>query len=91
MRVWVILSTRRLCPGQDENHYKYEPSVFHQLSITNLDLLDVCALSRTSGHIPRYMSQTSNNKICQLIIHCVFCNSGRMNLAYDNVRYMAYR
>ena len=37
------------------------------------------------------MSRTSNNKICQLIIHCVFCNSGRMNLAYDDVRYMAYR
>jgi len=52
--------------------------------------MDVCALSHTPGHIPRYMSQTSNNKRCQLIIRYVFCNSGRMDLAYD-VRYTVYR
>jgi len=42
-------------------------------------------------HIPRHLSRTSNNKRCQLIIRCVFCNSGRMDLDYDNKRYMVYR
>jgi len=53
--------------------------------------MDVCALSHTPWHIPRYMSWTSNNKRCQLIIYCVFCNSGCKDLAYDDVRYTVYR
>jgi len=43
-------------------------------------------------HIPRNLSRTSkNNKRWKLIIHCVFCNSRRMDLVYDDVRYMVYR
>ena len=37
------------------------------------------------------MSQTSNNKRCQLIIRCVFRNLGHMDLAYDDVGYTVYR
>ena len=43
-------------------------------------------------HISRHLSRMSNNnKRCQLIIRCIFCNSGRMDLVYDDVRYMVYR
>jgi len=43
-------------------------------------------------HIPRHLSRTSyNNKRCQLIIRCVFCNLGRIDLAYNDVRYTVYR
>ena len=36
------------------------------------------------------MSQTSNNKRCQLKIRCMYCNSGRIDLVYDDVRYIVY-
>ena len=42
-------------------------------------------------HISRHLGKTSNNnKRCQLFIHCMFCNSGCINLVYDNVRYTVY-
>jgi len=51
----------------------------------------MCA--ETLVHIPRHLSRTgnNNNKRCQLIIRCVFCNLGRMDLDYGNMRYMVYR
>ena len=43
-------------------------------------------------HIPRHLGMMSNNnKRCQLIVRCMFCNSSRIDLVYDEVRYMVYR
>jgi len=43
-------------------------------------------------NISRHLSTTSyNNQRCQLIIRCVFYNSGCMDLAYDDVRNTVYR
>ena len=47
----------------DGNYYKYELSVLQQLPERTSACLymDVCVLGCTPRHIPRYMSQTSNN------------------------------
>ena len=62
------------------------------VSNNNLTLLRcgyMCA--GTLVHIPRHLSRTSyNNKRYQLIIRYVFCNSGHMDLDYDDMRYMIY-
>jgi len=50
----------------------------------------MCA--RMLVHIPKHLGRTNNNnKRCQLIIRCMFCNLGRIDLVYDNMRYMVYR
>jgi len=71
----------------------------HYLFIPPLASNNNCALLRcwymcagTLVYMSRHLSRTSNNnKRCQLIIRCMFCNSGRMDLEYDDVRYMVSR
>ena len=80
-------------PGMHGTHCKHCSLIPPLVSNNNLALLKcgyMCA--GTLVHIPRHPGRTSNkNKRCQLTIHCMLCNSGRINLAYDDVRYMVYR
>ena len=79
-------------PDRHETNCKHSSWVSSLVFNNNLTLLRceyMCA--GTLVHIPRHLSKTSdNNKRCQLIIHCMFCNSGRINLVYDDMRYMVY-
>ena len=84
---WVMV------PDRHETHCKQNSWVSSLASNNNLAFLR-CRLyvCWVLFHIPRHLSKTSNNnKRCQLIIRCVFCNSGRMDLAYDDVRYKVHR
>jgi len=82
----VVLDTHR-------THYKHKSWVSSSVSNNNLILLR-CGYMCIGMlvHTSRHLSTTSyNNQRYQLIIHCVFYNSGCMDLAYDDVRYMVYR
>jgi len=73
-------------------HCKHCSLIPPLVSNNNLALLRcgyMCA--GTVVHILRHLGRMSNNnKRCQLIIHCMFSNSGRIDLVYDDVRYVVY-
>ena len=83
---WIVVLDRH------RTHCKHNSWVLSSVSNNNLVLLKcqyMCV--GTLVHIPRHLDRMSNNnKRCQLIICCLFCNSDRINLVYDDVRYMVY-
>jgi len=83
---WVVVS------DMHGTHCKHNSWVSLSVSKNNLALLRCGYMcDGTLVYIPRHLSKTSdNNKRCQLIIRCMFCNSSRINLVYDDVRYMVY-
>ena len=81
-----------MVPGIHGTHCKHCSFIPLLVFNNNLALLRcgyMCA--GTLVHICKHLSRESNNnKRCQLIICCVFCNSGRMDGDYDKVIYMVY-
>jgi len=75
MRVRGISGPQWLCPGWTGTTISmtYQFFISFQLPTSTYLYMNVCVLRCTSGHIPRYMGQTSNiNKRCQLCIRVCF-------------------
>jgi len=82
-----------MVPGMHGTHCKHCSFIIPLVSNNNPTLLRygyMCA--RMLVHISRHLGRTSNNnKRCQIIICCMFWNSGRIDLVYDDMRYMVHR
>jgi len=78
---WVVVS------DMHGTHCKHNSWVSLSVSNNKLALLRCGYMcDGTLVYIPRHLSKISdNNKRCQLIIRCMFCNLGRINLVYDDV------